>query len=71
MLNFQLFIVKLSIRIKIKLENLRKIWEELKNENSLKFDYYQWLNQIMECDQGIEVDEENGDDLVCFYMELF
>lgn len=57
MLNFQLFIVKLSIRIKIKLENLRQIWKELKGENSLKVDYYHWLNQIMECDQGIEVEE--------------
>jgi hypothetical protein len=39
---------------------------------SKKNDYYQWLNKIMECEQGIEVDQEkNEEELVEFYKELF
>ena len=54
-LAFLLSIFKLSSKFKITITLIKNIFEEIQNIEELKKQYFKWVQELLKCDQSIEI----------------
>ena len=70
MLDLLLSIYKISYKVKIKIKSLIEIWDEFEGNDEKEYEFYQWANNVLKCEQGID-DETITDEFESFYCRLF
>lgn len=53
-LEFLIFVYKLSSKIKIDIKVLSGIWSLIKGDAEKQKEFYRWANEIMKCDQSFD-----------------